>query len=57
MAGLRLVDEGEHVEPISGEDVMREIGELLAKRLPLVPVDDPYRNTLGLLLATSGAKA
>lgn len=56
MAGLRLVDDGQHVEPISGRDVMREVGELLVECLPRVPVDDPLYGSLIALRVASGVR-
>ena len=43
MADLRVVTGGQNERPLSGEEVMHEVAELLAERLPLVPHHDPYK--------------
>lgn len=49
---MRVLDGGG--EAVSGEDVVAEVGEIIDRLLPSVPLDDPYRPallSLGLVAA------
>jgi hypothetical protein len=52
---LRVVTDTDNGELLNGSDVLREIGELIAERLPSVPLDDPNRIALQALVLASGA--
>lgn len=51
---VRLVTEESPRPPVTGATVMREVAELIAARLPDVPLDDPYRGSLSALLMVGG---
>lgn len=54
---LRLVETDEPpVEALTGEQVLRQVADLIEERLPAVPLDDRFRGALATIALAAPAR-